>query len=159
MSEHETLTKIKEMRKSHSDEAELHFQKGRCLEDAMDIEAAIDAFARAAALDPHHVDAFFRQAYWHDLRGNDDKALECYEKAAAITPARANVLLNLGLLYEDRGEYEKAAHVFNRVTAADPTNERARMYAIVSGSTGPSGGRVAIAYSAILPSSTNRHLA
>jgi DNA-directed RNA polymerase subunit alpha len=124
----EALARIRELRKGHAGEAELHFQSGRCMEDALEIEPAIEEFERALELDPDHVEALFRLGYCYDLRGSDDRALQCYEKAAAIPPARPNVLLNLGLMYEDRGEYERASALFERVAAADPMNECARMF-------------------------------
>jgi DNA-directed RNA polymerase subunit alpha len=124
----EALAKIKELRKSHGDSAELHFQLGRCLEESFAINDAVQEFEQAVELDPEHAEALFRLGYCCDLRGSDDRAFECYERAAVIPPARPNVLLNLGLLYEDRGDYEKAAQLFKRVSAANPMDERAKMY-------------------------------
>ena len=124
----EALDVINAFRKSHEGEAELHYQKGRCLEDEFDCEAAATAYERAVELNPQHVGALFRLAYWNDLRGNDDLAMEYYEKAAQVPPAYVSVLLNLGLMYEDRGEYEKAAAVFDRVLTVNPTEAHARMY-------------------------------
>lgn len=108
-------------------EADLHYQKGRCIEDA-DYEAALDVFERAVELDPQHAGALFRLGYWHDLRGNDEQALDFYEKAAEIRPARRGVLMNLGMLYEDHAKYEEAARLYERVVEQDPTDARARMY-------------------------------
>jgi DNA-directed RNA polymerase subunit alpha len=110
------------------EEAELHYQKGRCLEDAYRYEAAMEAYERAVELDAQHAGALFRMGYWHDLRGNDDVAIGCYEKAAEVTPLFANVLLNLGMLYEDHGKYRQARRVYARLNAADPLNPRAKMY-------------------------------
>jgi len=125
----EALARIRAFQKTHDADAELHYQKGCCFEDAFDYEAAMESFERAVELDPQHSAALFRLAYWHDLRGNDDLALDYYEKAAAVRPVHANTLLNLGLLCEDRGEYAKAGAAYERILAVDPTEPRARMYA------------------------------
>jgi len=124
----EALTRIRAFRKSHDGEAELHYQKGRCLEEGMDYEAAAEAYERAIELNPQHVGALFRLAYWNDLRGNDELAIDYYEKAAAIRPVHAGVLINLGLLYEDHGRYEEAAQAYDRVLAADRGHSCARLY-------------------------------
>ena len=124
----EALARIGTFQKSHDSEGELHYQKGRCLEGEVDYEAATEAYERAVELNPQHVGALFRLAYWNDLRGNDDLALEYYEKASQVPPPYTNVLLNLGLLYESRGEYEKAAAAFERILTVNPTEARARMY-------------------------------
>jgi DNA-directed RNA polymerase subunit alpha len=124
----EALARIRSHQKSHDGEAELHYQKGRCLEEALEYEAAMEAYERAVELDPQHVSALFRLGYWHDLRGNDDLALDYYEKGAAVRPAHANLLVNLGLMYEDHGEYQKAAQVYQRILAVDPTHPRVAMY-------------------------------
>ena len=124
----EALAKIRAFQKSHDAQAELHYQKGRCIEETADYEAAMEAYERAVELDPQHVGALFRLGYWNDLRGNDDLALDYYEKAAAIRPLHTNALLNLGVLYEDRGDYERAARTFARVKAGNPEEPRARLY-------------------------------
>jgi DNA-directed RNA polymerase subunit alpha len=125
----EALAKIRAFQKSHDAHAELHYQKGRCFEEAAEYEPAMEAYERAVELDPQHVGALFRLGFWNDLRGNDDLALGYYEKAAEIRPLHTNVLLNLGILYEDRGDYELAARAFARVRAGNPDEPRARLYA------------------------------
>ena len=122
------LEKVRACEEDYDGEAELHYQKGCCLEEALDYEAAMEAYERAVELNPQHVGALFRLAYWHDLRGNDEWAIDYYEKAAAVRPTRANVLMNLGLLYEDHGQYEKAVHAYERVRAGNPQNACAKMY-------------------------------
>jgi DNA-directed RNA polymerase subunit alpha len=125
----EALAKVRTFQKSHDQEAELHYQKGRLFEADMSYEQAMEAFERAVDLNPQHSGALFRLAYWHDLRGNDDLALDCYEKAAAVRPVHAGALVNLGVIYEDRGEYQKAADLYARILSVDPTNAQVKMYA------------------------------
>jgi len=125
----EALAKIRAFQKTHEAQAELHYQKGRCIEEAADYEAAMEAYERAVELDPQHVGGLFRLGYWNDLRGNDDLALDYYEKAAEIRPLHTNALLNLGILYEDRGDYERAARTFARVKAGNANEPRAKLYA------------------------------
>ena len=89
---------INKLQEDFGGEAELHYQKGRCLEATLDYETAMDAYERAVELNPQHNGALFRLAYWHDLRGNDELAIDYYEKAAQIAPVHENILLNLGNL-------------------------------------------------------------
>lgn len=124
----EALAKIRAFQKTHDHEAEMHYQKGRCLEETFEIASALEAYERANELNPQHVGALFRLGYWSDLRGNDEQALDYYEKAAAIRPPHSGVMVNLGLMYEDRGEYEKAARTYDRILAVNPTDERVKMY-------------------------------
>ena len=124
----EALAQIRAFQKSHDGEGELHYQKGRCLEETLDYETAMESYERAVELNPQHAGALFRLGYWNDLRGNDEAAVDYYEKAAAALPVHANVLLNLGILYEDAGNYEAAAHAYNRILAVDPLESRARLY-------------------------------
>jgi len=124
----EALAKVRSFQESHGKEAELHYQKGRILEDGADYEGAMEAYEEALKWNPQHPGALFRLAYWNDLRGNDERALDYYERAAAVRPTHLNVLLNLGVLYEDRGEYEKAARTFQRVLAVDPRHPKARAF-------------------------------
>ena len=123
----EALATVAACEADYGGEAELHYQKGRCLEGS-DWEAAVEVFERAVELDPQHTGALFRLGYWHDLRGKDEAAIEYYEKAAETRPVRRGVLVNLGTLYEDHGEYAKAAMMYERVAEDDPTDARARMY-------------------------------
>lgn len=124
----EALAKIKSFQKGHEQEAELHYQTGRCLEQQSGYEKAVESYERAVELDPQHVGALFRLGLWNNLRGNDEQALDYYEKAAAVRPVHANVLLNLGLLYEDRGDYHKAADAMARLEAAFPADPRIKMF-------------------------------
>jgi len=124
----EALARIRKHQGTRDGEAELHYQKGRCLEDAGDHEGAMSAYERAVELNPQHTGALFRLARMNDLFGNDEQAIDYYEKAAAIPPVHANVLINLGILYEDHGMYDKAVQAYRRVLATEPTHPMARLY-------------------------------
>ena len=121
--------RIRTYQESHADRAELHYQKGRLLDEMGEREPAMEELERACELDPGHARAAFRLAYMCDLHGLDEMAIDYYERCAAMPTAYANVLLNLGLLYEDNGEYEQAMACYTRVAQADPQDERARLYA------------------------------
>ena len=124
----EALAIIRANQKANADEAELHYQMARCLEDTLEYEGAMQELERATELNPQHAGALFKLACWYDLRGHDELAIECYEKAAAIQPTHVNVLLNLGILYEDHGRYDDAAELYQRLLNTYPTHPRARMY-------------------------------
>jgi DNA-directed RNA polymerase subunit alpha len=128
------LQEVRKHQDSHADHAELHYQKGRCLDEMGEYEAATEAYEWACQIDPAHDRAAFRLAYLCDLRGLDDEAIAYYEKCAQARPTHVNALLNLGVLYEDKGALDrsmagKALECYQRVLAADPRNARARLYA------------------------------
>jgi len=121
------LEQVRACQAGNADRAELHYQKGRCLEERGEYEEAMEEMERACELDAEHARAAFRLAYLCELRGLDDLAMEYYEKCAEMKPTYANALLNLGVLCEDAGDYYRAVECYRRVLAADPMNARARL--------------------------------
>jgi tetratricopeptide (TPR) repeat protein len=65
---------------------------------------AIEALARAVALEPEAFDAYFYMtAAWHQL-GNTQRALDCMERARALRPGSAPIYYNTGMLLARSGE-------------------------------------------------------
>ena len=119
---------ISRVEDAHQEDAEIHYQRARCLEVEGEYEKAIEDLRGAVELDPNHAAALFRLGYACDLRGLDDAALEYYERCVALRPTFTNALLNLGLLHEDLGQWDKAIECYKRVLAAEPTHTRARLF-------------------------------
>jgi len=89
---------------------------------------AVAAYEKAREIDPQHVDATFRLAYYYDLHGDEDQAAELYVECSSRPPVHANALLNLAVLHEDAGDYEKACQCLRRILAINPTHPRARLF-------------------------------
>ncbi len=109
-------------------DAELSFQKGRCLEHIGDYENSCVFYERALELDPDHSEAAFRLAYYLDLRGEDDKAIELYKKVTGLGPAFVNAKVNLALLLEDKEDVDGAIVALKEALRVDPTNQRAQLF-------------------------------
>jgi len=122
------LKLLEKVAKSHPDDADVHCQKGICLDVMGRYEEAQDEYEEALELDPRNVEAIFRIAYNYDLHGQDDMALAFYKKCLEIKPIYTRALMNLGVLYEDMGQYSRAVKCFKSVLASDPNNERARLF-------------------------------
>lgn len=124
----EAVRELEKLAETHSQQADLHYELGLCLDDMGEYESALNSYERALELDPQHAEAAFRLAYDNDLRGNDEEALKYYEKCAELPALYPNALINLGIMYEDREEYDKAIRCYSMVLAADPQNERAKLF-------------------------------
>ncbi len=91
-------------------------------------EAAGEAYVRARSIDPAHVGATFRLAYYYDLHGEEAEAVELYKECLTHPPVHANALLNLAVLYEDAGRYDHAIACLKRILAVNPNHARARLF-------------------------------
>lgn len=91
-------------------------------------DEACDSYEQARAIDPNHVGATFRLAYYYDLHGEDDQAIELYLQCVSRPPVHANALLNLAILYEDAGHYSDAELCLRRILISNPNHTRARLF-------------------------------
>jgi len=121
-------SRLDNLAKAWAKEPDYFYFRGVLDEASGNYDQALDHYEKALSLDPDHVRALFRLAYYFDLRGEDEMAMEFYERCTRATPPHLHAFLNLGVLYEDRGEYQKAADCFQRVLKADPTHARAKLY-------------------------------
>ncbi|MCW8129407.1 MAG: tetratricopeptide repeat protein [Planctomycetota bacterium] len=109
-------------------DADLLFQKGRCLEARGQQESACTCYEKALELDPNHAEAAFRLAYYLDLRGEDNRAIELYKRVTGQGPAFVSAMLNLGMLLEDKEDVDGAIAAYKEAIKVDPTNKRAALY-------------------------------
>jgi len=99
--------------------AEEWFERGLAVEEH-DRRAAIEAYRRAIAADPAHVDARLNLgAALHD-DGRLDEAERAYRQAIEACGDEALVLYNLGVLLEDLGRKTEAFEAYRFAVRADP---------------------------------------
>jgi tetratricopeptide (TPR) repeat protein len=82
------------------------------------------AFARAAELDPKHVDAVMMVGVMHADAGEDASALEWFTKAIELDPNRAKAHGNIGQIYQNQGKSHEALAAFEKAVAAAPGDWR-----------------------------------
>jgi len=124
----EALTALERVEKQGKADADLFFEKGRCLEVQGVQESACTCYEKALELDPQHSNAAFRLAYYLDLRGEDQKAVELYKRVTGQGPAFVSAMVNLGLLLEDTEDLDGAIASFKEALKVDPANRRAALY-------------------------------
>jgi len=108
--------------------AEGRYLHGRMNETRGDLEAAIDHYAAARALDPQHRANLFRLAYLGERVGLEELALDAYQQLARQLPVDRVALQNLGVLYEDLGRHQEAAACYDTIVRSLPTDVRARLF-------------------------------
>jgi tetratricopeptide (TPR) repeat protein len=83
-------------------------------------EEARDAYARALALDPSHVEAHLNLGRLLHEAGDARAAEGHYRAALAARPGDATAAYNLGVALEDQGREAEALSAYERALAADP---------------------------------------
>ncbi|HEX5136302.1 MAG TPA: tetratricopeptide repeat protein [Planctomycetota bacterium] len=99
--------------------AEDWYELGCDLEAPAPSEAR-EAYARALAIDPHHVEANVNLGRLLHEAGDAAGAEARYRVALAACPEDATAAFNLGVALEDQGRLEEALDAYRRALAADP---------------------------------------
>ena len=102
-----------------AESAEEWFDRGNSLE-SKDPEAARQAYERAIAADPAHLNAQVNLGRLLHEAGRLADAESVYRKAVAVSGDDPVLLFNLGVLLEDMTRKEEAAQVYERALQADP---------------------------------------
>lgn len=89
--------------------------------EATDVDAAVEAYGRAIALDPNHADALLNLGRLHHEAGRLGRAEGCYVRAIEADAHNARALFNLGVVREDSGAEGEAIRAYERALEADPT--------------------------------------
>ncbi len=106
--------------------AEEHNQRGRELFEDEDIDAAIEEFRRAAAMQPDNASYHCNLAVALDENEEDDEALSEYETTLRLDPKDLTALLSLGYMYNEGGVAETAQKYWNRVLEIAPDSPEAQ---------------------------------
>lgn len=88
--------------------------------EAVSVERARAAYARAIALDPGHAEAHLNLGRLLHEAGELAGAESHYRQACAARPDSALAAYNLGVALEDRGEAEPAMAAYRRAVKLDP---------------------------------------
>lgn len=99
--------------------AEDCYRLGRRLEQG-DLEAAREAYRRALALDPEHVDAHIDLGCLEHEQGRLAEAEAHYRAAVALRPRDAIACFNLAVVLDDEARDDEARDAYEAALSADP---------------------------------------
>jgi tetratricopeptide (TPR) repeat protein len=85
-----------------------------------DVDAALEAYRRAVAADPHHAAAWINRGRLLHERGRTREAEELYREALAQVGPDALLLFNQGVLLEDLGRTAAALQAYQCALEQDP---------------------------------------
>ncbi len=119
---------LRKLQQKMGDTPEYLYVRGLVDELTGNGEAACESYVQARSVNPEHVGATFRLAYYYDLHGEEDLALELYNECIKHSPTHVSALINLAVLYEDAGKYDKAIVCLNRILTSNPNHARARLF-------------------------------
>ena len=106
------------------------YNLGLDLEDISPIDA-LEAYARAVAMDTRNADAHVNHGRLEQMRGDLDAALAAYSKALLNAPEHELAQYNLGTVHDERGQFEAAMQCYLRApNVADAHYNLARLYEI-----------------------------
>lgn len=94
--------------------------------DRAQLTAAIDAFSRAVALDPGHVDALYNGAVALTLAGRHAEASQYYERILAIDPNAVDAMIGLGHSLANQGRLDEAESPLRNALQRAPERVEAR---------------------------------
>ena len=101
-------------------------QLGNDYFDTRQHQKAIDAYAKALALNPGNPDVLTDQGVMYRDSGRFDEAIANFEKAGKIDPRHVQSVYNLGVVWaNDKHDTAKATAAFNKVISMAPTSPQA----------------------------------
>jgi Tfp pilus assembly protein PilF len=101
-----------------------HFERGRTLLDAGQLNEAISELSRAAALDPKMKQAHSLLARAYDRKGLPEQARRSFDRALDEAPDDPQTLNDLGYTLYLNGQYRAAVDRLKRAARLAPTDER-----------------------------------
>ena len=107
--------------------AELAFSQGVREQQAQHLSQAIQAYRRAAQLDPGYYDAHYNLGLAAAENGNLPLALAAYETALAIEPESLDARYNFGLALKQSGYALDAVAEFEKILAKFPNDSRTHL--------------------------------
>jgi tetratricopeptide (TPR) repeat protein len=103
-----------------SGEADGYLREGIAAQQRNDLNAAIDAYRKALAINPKLAEARANLGAALSSAGQFDAAIAEYTKALSSAPGNTAVRMNLGLAYYKKGDMENAHTAFEAVHSARP---------------------------------------
>jgi len=101
-------------------------QLGNDYFDSRQHQKAIDAYAKALALNPNNPDVLTDQGVMYRDTGRFDEAIANFEKASKVDPNHVQSAYNLGVVWaNDKHDAAKAIVAFNKVISIAPTSPQA----------------------------------
>ncbi len=79
-----------------------------------DVDAASQAFERAVAVVPDHVEAWFKVSLVRQDLGDLDGAVVALRRVLQLKPDRVDALVNLGIALQERGDIDDAMRAYGR---------------------------------------------
>ncbi len=101
-----------------------NFERGRALLDAGQLNEAIAALSRAAALDPRMKQAHVLLARAYERKGMPEQARKSYDRALDDEPDDPQILNDLGYTLYLNGHYRAAIEKLKRAAKLAPTDAR-----------------------------------
>ena len=96
------------------------------IQDPVGMTGAVDAFERAAALDPRSVEVQYQFGQALMALGHWDRARAAYRKAIALEPERAQTYISLGSIERKEGHEDAARRLFDSALVVEPGAAYAR---------------------------------
>lgn len=91
------------------EEAADYRREGRRLQEAGQIDQALEAYAKAVLIFPEYADAHVDLGVLYEAKGQPASAEAAYRRALAVDPVHPAAHTNLALLYEAQGKIDQAA--------------------------------------------------
>jgi predicted TPR repeat methyltransferase len=108
------------------DQADWYSNLGIIFQEDGQLEAAIDAYRRAIAIDPSHANAHSNLGVLLRATGKPSEAEAAYRTAIQLNPDHIDAYTNLGILLNGLKRAEEAAACFSKVITLRPKHREAR---------------------------------
>jgi tetratricopeptide (TPR) repeat protein len=125
----EHLASIERELAARPDDAELRFERARCLDDLGRIEDAMYAYRGVVLADPRHFGALTNLGTMFVEQDRLEGAAVCFNAALAAQPADPLAHLNLAVLHVAAGDRDAAEAAYTGVLARFPDDAQARLHA------------------------------
>ncbi|MFM7163556.1 MAG: tetratricopeptide repeat protein [Planctomycetaceae bacterium] len=109
---------------SNQQVADMHLALGRTLEQQKEYERALDAYAKAAELDPHLAAAVWRQGVVFDKQGRVRESEACYRQALKLSPKDPDLLCDYGYSLYLQRRWAEAEGSLRKAVAEAPRHQR-----------------------------------
>ncbi len=98
------------------------YNKGVQMFNADKIEEAIEAFKKAAVIDPNRVETYRNLAVAYARAKRFEEAIGAFQKAIELDPNSPETLLNMGMVYYQMEKFKESAETLEKVLELQPDN-------------------------------------